>query len=62
MTTDDDALALIDELLRPWNTGSEVHPGRRAIAAPYEDVAQVEAWNARRAALAARTATPKETP
>lgn len=47
----DAALALADELLRPWNTGRPVHPGRVAIAAGYVDLAQVRAWEERRRAL-----------
>lgn len=47
----DAAVALVDELLAPWNSGRRVHPGREAVAARYVDLSQVQAWTVRRRAL-----------
>ncbi len=50
--SDDDALALIDELLNPWNTGQKVYPGCEAVDADYQRADRVAVWNERRRALA----------
>ena len=47
------ALALIDDLLHPWNTGRPVHPGYEGVEAGFQYKRHVNEWNARRAALGA---------
>lgn len=46
------ALALIDDLLRPWATARPVHPGYAGLAAGFQPVADVQAWRDRRDQLA----------
>lgn len=53
------ALALIDDLLRPWAYGYPVNPGYAGRAAQHVSVETLAGWNARRAALAS-TATPRK--
>lgn len=52
----DVAVTLIDDLLHPWNHGEQCHPGHRShVVAERVRRAQVDEWNARRAALAGGT-------
>lgn len=51
---DDEALALIDDLLHPWNTGHKVHPGYEGIGADHQPTHRVASWNARRRELELR--------
>lgn len=54
-TLDPAALALIDDLLRPWAYGYPIHPGYAGRAA-HVSVETLAGWNARRAALASAAA------